>query len=102
MCISEICDISPSGGRTIASLRDACRACAAPSTILRLTACMVLIALCALCLSEATFYWLISLPHLRNIALNLASADVQYLVWEVFGADVGALLDNAAFRSSKT
>lgn len=90
MCISEICDISPSGGRTIASLRDACRACAAPSTILRLTACMELIALRALCLSEAMIYWLISLPTLRHIALNLAGADAHDLDLDVFGSDTGA------------
>ena len=75
---------------TIASLRDACRACAPPTTILRLTACKVLIALRALGLSEAMIYWLISLPILRHIALDLAGADVHDLDLDVFGGNAGS------------
>ena len=57
---------------SVASLRDACRARAPPSTTLRLTACVVLIALRALCLSEATIHCSIHLPTRRHIALDLA------------------------------
>lgn len=50
---------------------------------------MVLIALRALCLSEAMIYWLISLPTRRHIALDLAGADVHDLDLDVFGGDAG-------------
>ena len=75
---------------SVSSLRDACRARAPPSTTLRLTACMVLIALRALCLSEATINSSISLPTFRHIALDLAGADVHDLDLDVFGGDAGA------------
>ena len=75
---------------SVASLRDACIACAPPSTTLRLTACVVLIALRALCLSEAKIYCSISLPILRHIPHYLAGADVHDLDLDVFGGDKGA------------
>jgi len=60
------------------------------STILRLTACMVLIALRALYLSEAMIHCSIPLPILRPVALNLAGADVHDLDLEVFRSDAGS------------
>ena len=79
MCISEICDISPSGGMIHRISPRCLYRESASSTTLHLTACMVLIALRALCLSEATVYCSISLPILRHIAINLVGADVHDL-----------------------